>query len=281
MKIFDLTGPSHPVPLIIAHRGASAVAPENTLAAFRRAMEFGADGIEFDVRLAADGIPVVIHDPSLRRTAGRRGKVAAYSSEELSHIDVGSWFARPGKNGAKAEFAEERIVTLASALEFLKSFRGEIYVELKCKGDDLYPLARAAAAAIERADLAGTLIVKSFRLPVVTFFRENLPKVRTAALFAPKIMTILRKDKHLVRLAEEIGAHELSIHYSLATEKLMKKAAKAELPVNIWTADHGRLLKRAARLGVKAVITNDPAKLLKKREEFLGVTELKTAVTSA
>ena len=281
MKIFDLTGPAHPVPLIIAHRGASAVAPENTLAAFRRAIEFGADGIEFDVRLAADGVPVVIHDPSLKRTAGRRGKVAAYSSEELSHMDIGSWFSRPGKNGSNAEFADERIITLASALEFLRGFRGEIYVELKCKNDDLYPIARAAAAVIERADVAGTLIVKSFRLPVVTFFRENLPEVRTAALFAPKIKTILRKEKHLVRLAAEIGAHELSIHYSLATEKLMKKAAKAGLPVAIWTADHGRWVRRAARLGVKAVITNDPGKLLKKREEFLGAGELKAATTSA
>lgn len=281
MKIFDLTGPSHPVPLIIAHRGASSIAPENTLAAFRRAIECRADGIEFDVRLAADGVPVVIHDSSLKRTAGRPGKVAAYSSEELSHIDVGSWFSESNKKGKRAVFSEERIITLAAALNFLKDFRGEIYVELKCKNDDLYPLARAVAAVIERADLAGTLIVKSFRLPVITFFRENLPEVRTAALFAPKIKTILRKEKYLVRLAEEFGAHEISIHYSLATQKLMKKAAKAGLPVAIWTADHSHWLKRSARLGVKAVITNDPAKLLKKREEFLGVSELKAAATSA
>ena len=80
-------------PLIIGHRGASAVAPENTMAAFREAIAVGADGIEFDVRLARDGVPVVIHDSTLRRTGGLNKRVADLSAEEISKIDVGSWFA--------------------------------------------------------------------------------------------------------------------------------------------------------------------------------------------
>jgi glycerophosphoryl diester phosphodiesterase len=83
-------------PLIIAHRGASAVAPENTIAAFRRAIEVGADGVEFDVRLARDGVPVVIHDSTLERTAGLKRGVSDLTSEELSQIDVGSWFYEGG-----------------------------------------------------------------------------------------------------------------------------------------------------------------------------------------
>ncbi|MEK7855299.1 MAG: glycerophosphodiester phosphodiesterase family protein, partial [Acidobacteriota bacterium] len=96
----------------------------------------------------------------------------------------------------------------------------------------------------------------------------HLPSLRTAALFAPKIMTILRKEKHLVKIADEFGADELSIHYSLATQKLIEKAGKRGLPVNIWTADNPRWVKRGIRLGLSSIITNDPARMLARREQI-------------
>ena len=116
-------------PLIIAHRGASAEAPENTLAAFRRAIELGADGVEFDVRLAADGVPVVIHDATLERTAGLKRRIADLTSDELAKIDVGSWFGlkrrRSGRNATVRERAETRseqtIPTLERTLRFLEN----------------------------------------------------------------------------------------------------------------------------------------------------------------
>ncbi|MBV9957612.1 MAG: glycerophosphodiester phosphodiesterase, partial [Acidobacteria bacterium] len=80
--------------LIIGHRGASAAAPENTLVAFERAMADGADGVEFDVQLARDGVPVVIHDATLRRTGLKEGLIAELSSNELARTDVGTWFNR-------------------------------------------------------------------------------------------------------------------------------------------------------------------------------------------
>ena len=83
-------------------------------------------------------------------------------------------------------------------------------------------------------------------------------------------MAILRKEKHLVKLAAEFGADELSIHYSLATKKLMRRAKRRGLPVTIWTADNPRWVKRAVRLGMKAIITNDPARLIKRRTEVLN-----------
>src|SRR4051794_314397 len=90
-------------PLIIAHRGASAWAPENTLAAFEMAMESGADGIELDVRLSRDGVPVVIHDATLRRVGGRNKRVACISAAELTQVDVGSWFNAKYPERAKSE----------------------------------------------------------------------------------------------------------------------------------------------------------------------------------
>jgi glycerophosphoryl diester phosphodiesterase len=114
------------------------------------------------------------------------------------------------------------------------------------------------------------MIVKSFQLEVIPAIRRHCPqKVKTAALFAPKIMTILRKEKRLVNIADELGADMVSVHFSLATRKLMKKAEKKNLPVTIWTADHPRWVKRALDLGLYAVITNNPAALLAKRAEVL------------
>src|SRR6185503_14444987 len=95
-------------PLILGHRGASAVAPENTLAAFSRAMSDGADGIEFDVRLSRDGVPVVIHDANLNRTAGVARRVSDLTAKELQEIDVGGWFDHAERN-PQATFAGEKL----------------------------------------------------------------------------------------------------------------------------------------------------------------------------
>ena len=120
-------------PLIIAHRGASVNAPENTLAAFQRAVDLGADGLEFDVQLAADGVAVVFHDPSLNRIAGRKGKIRQIDSDVLQTVGAGSWFNRRYPDRADPSFANERIPTLRETLLRLARFDGFLYVELKCR----------------------------------------------------------------------------------------------------------------------------------------------------
>lgn len=99
--------------------------------------------------------------------------------------------------------------------------------------------------------------------------RFRCPGVKTAALFAPKVMRFLRKEKHLVRIASELGADHISVHRSLVTRKFMKEVAKTGMSVTVWTADNPRWVKKAMRLGVTAIITNDPAKLLAKRRDIL------------
>ncbi len=258
-----------PTPLIIAHRGSSISEPENTIAAFRRAVEDGADGIELDVRLAADGVAVVIHDSDLKRTAGIRGRVSGLSSEQLSMIDVGSEFRKNGE-WSKGPDPGHRLPTLSDVLLELSEFQGLIYIELKCKERDAGPLAVSVARSLSTARLAGEVVIKSFRLSALVHVRRACPEIRTAALFAPRILSILRKEKHLVRIAAELGVSELSLHRSLVTRKLMKKAARRGLPVTVWTANHPRWVKRALRLGVKAIITNDPARLIRRRSELPG-----------
>ncbi|NOT47524.1 MAG: hypothetical protein HOP17_07210 [Acidobacteria bacterium] len=255
-------------PLIIGHRGASARAPENTRAAFIKAIEAGADGLEFDVRLARDGVPVVFHDATLSRTGGVSAAVSDLTSDELSKIDIGSWFGRVHKRNIGEDFASETIPTLAQTLDLIGSFDGIIFIELKCGEREVETLTEAVCAVLKGSPLLPNVILKSFKLAVITRAKVHLPGIRTAALFAPKIMTILRKEKHLVKIAEEFGADELSIHFSLATRKLMEKAAKRNFPVNVWTADSSRWVKRGTKLGLKSIITNDPAKLLARRAEI-------------
>ncbi len=229
----------------------------------------GADGIEFDVRLSRDNIPVVFHDATLRRLSVEKHLVSKYSAAELGKIDVGSWFNLRYPEKAHEQFALETIPTLAQTLEFLKDFRGLIYIELKCRDAEVKILTTAVGEIIKDSPLLPQMIVKSFQLESIPLMHEFCPKVRTAALFAPKIMTILRKEKRLINVAFDVGAEMVSVHHSLATRKLMKKAAKKNLLVTIWTADNPTWAKRAADLGIYAVITNNPARLLDERDKFI------------
>lgn len=256
-------------PLIIAHRGVSAFAPENTIAAFQKAFDVGAEGMEFDVQLSKDGIPVVIHDSELKRLALIEGLVSDLTSSELQKLDVGSWFNEKNPNLANKDFSNQSVPTLASLLNFLKDYKGLLYLELKCRKDEIEPLVKAVCKIIERSELFSQIILKSFRLKAIAFAKIISPEIYTASLFSPKIVNVINKKKHLLEKAEDCLANEISLHYSLATKKLVKKATNRGLPVTIWTADNPRWVKRGFDLGLNAIITNDPARLLRKREEIL------------
>lgn len=249
-------------PLIIGHRGNSAHAPENTLAAFQRAIEDGSDGVEFDVQLSKDGVPVVIHDHSLVRTARRDENVSDLTADQLGKVDVGSWFNAKFPKRARPEFAAETIPTLEQALRLLESSSGLIYIELKCGDHDFVDLAKAVCDVIRRSSALPRIIVKSFKLAAIPEIRHNLPEAQTAALLSPKVMNILRHRKSILAIAHEFGADQLSLHYSLVSRKLASLAADAEMPITIWTADSPKWIKRCRKIGIGAVITNDPARLI-------------------
>lgn len=256
------------LPLIIGHRGASRYAPENTLAAFRAAAEAGAAGVEFDVRLAKDGVPVVIHDETLVRTGLRDDKVADLTSMQLAAIDVGSWFNRKHPKRARAEFSQETVPTLNQTLSLVGSFKGPIYVELKVDEGDPSELVRAVCDVIRGSPLLPQIIVKSFRLAAIPEVRCQLPTVSTAALFAPRIMNFLRRRKHIVTIAREFGADQISLHRSMVTRRLVDRAIEANLAVTVWTADDPIWLKRCRKLGIGALITNDPGCLIAETGEL-------------
>ncbi|MEO7659593.1 MAG: glycerophosphodiester phosphodiesterase family protein [Pyrinomonadaceae bacterium] len=253
-------------PLIIGHRGASLHAPENTLAAFQMALDSGCDGVEFDVQLSRDGVPVVIHDFDLRRTGRRPDKIVDLHAKELNKIDVGSWFNAKFPFRSLPLFEDETIPRLSQVLDLLADSNGLIYIELKCERlTEVEPLARAVCDAIRDSPNLAKMIVKSFRLEAIPIVREHLPEVQTAALFSPRIANFMRSRKHILRIAQEFGATQISVHQALITRQLVSLAAEFGMPVTVWTADDPKWIERSRLFGIRSVITNDPAKLIKIR----------------
>ncbi len=255
--------------LIIGHRGAAAVAPENTLLSFERALADGAEGIEFDVRLASDGVPVVIHDPTLRRTALRRGRVSSYTSTELSEMDAGTWFNLRYPRKARPEYAEATIPTLADVFELLGKRDALLYVEMKCGPKDRVALAAGVAKLIRAHTLAARVIVESFDLASIAEIKRLDAGLRTAALFDRKLSRPAPSARRMIEQALRCGADEIALHHSLATRRTVAAAARHGLETVVWTADNPAWVERAIKRGVRAVITNNPARLCARRDELL------------
>ena len=243
-------------PLIVGHRGASAVAPENTMAAFREAIAVGADGIEFDVRLTRDGVPVVIHDSTLRRTGGLPHRIADLTWSELAKVDVGSWFSK--------SFANETIPSLKELFTLFQSNNSSLYLEMKCDSPSEYaPLAAACCRLVAEHGLKERVMIECFQLPALNIVREIDSDIRTVALFEPSISSpSLLSDQSIVNKAVGAGAVALALHHRLARKSLVQKAKDAGMHVAVWTVDDPAWVERARTIGIDALITNDPAKLI-------------------
>ncbi|MEA2173054.1 MAG: glycerophosphoryl diester phosphodiesterase [Blastocatellia bacterium] len=244
--------------LIIGHRGASAHAPENTLVAFALAFEAGADGIEFDVRLARDQVPVVIHDANLRRTALKEGSIAALSSTELCKTDVGSWFNLRHPSRARAGFTGTNIPTLSQVFEMYGG-RATLYVELKCEAGEINALASEVAALINSHSLTEHVVVKSFTLDAIREIKRLDARIRTAALFERKLTRPAPSARRIIEDALACGADQLSLQRTLASRRMLDEAMRRGLKTVVWTVDDPAWIERARRAGVHALITNDPA----------------------
>jgi glycerophosphoryl diester phosphodiesterase len=253
-------------PLIIGHRGASAVAPENTMAAFQEAIAAGADGIEFDVRLSRDGVPVIIHDNSLRRTGGLNDRVADLTWSELQRVDVGSWFAKK-RNLPPGSFADETVPSLAQLFTLFAANNLLLYLEMKCDSvAEQAPLARACCHLINEHSLETRVIIECFDLAALKFVKEIDPEIKTAALFQPSLSKpSVLSDQSIINQAIAADASELALHYRLARKRLVQKAKLAGLRLVIWTVDDPTWIERTRAIGIDALITNNPAVMLAHR----------------
>jgi glycerophosphoryl diester phosphodiesterase len=224
-------------PLIIAHRGASAVAPENTIAAFEAAIAAGADGIEFDVRLASDGVPVVIHDDTLFRTHGVRRRVADMPCDELNEFDVPS---------------------LARLFELFESNNLILYLEMK---DKQIRVAEECCRLVEQYRLKDRVIFECFNHSALKTVKHIDSNLRTAALFQPPASFIVKR-------ALGIEANEIALHHRLSNKRVVEKARLANLNVVTWTVDDPVWIRHARTMNIHALITNDPSALIAARDEI-------------
>lgn len=241
------------VPLVLAHRGASAHAPENSVAAFERAIDAHADGVELDVRLAACGTIVVAHDPTLDRVAGRAGVIAALDARALGQIEL------LGPEGTTVG-----IPTLDAAIDLVVGAGLSLHVELKGDVPDRRALveqvARRLGARSPREREA--IVVSSFRPEMLHAFRRRLGGVPIAFLF-DEANTGVHRAGVLIRLLRPDGVHP---HRALASRAAIAGWHRRGFFVNAWTVDDENRLELLASDGVDGVITNDPARA----RAFLG-----------
>ena len=231
--------------LNIAHRGASAVAPPNTLAAFSKAAELGADGIEFDVHLSADGVPVVIHDFTVDATTDGHGRVAGLTVAQLKQLDAGSAF--------DPAFAGERIPTLE---EVLRSVGDTLLLNVELKSMDLRDtgLEQAVIAQVEQHGLSDRVLLSSFNPLSLRRAKKIAPQIPAGLLYAPDLPLPLRHAwlSPLVRHEARHPAHQM------VDERYVAWAQRHGYRVNVWTVNDPDEMRRMLDLGVDGIITNVP-----------------------
>jgi glycerophosphoryl diester phosphodiesterase len=239
----------------VAHRGASAKAPENTLAAFREGIAMKSDLIETDVQRSKDGVLVLMHDTTLSRTTDVEQvfpdrspwRVADFTYAEMRRLDAGSW--------KSAEYAGEPVPTLAQAVETIRPSRSGFLLEIKAP--QLYPGIEAEVAEqfrafpgyVESAVAAGRLVVQSFSFDSMRRYDAVQPEVPVGLLGTPSVDQL----PSLAEFAEQVNPHHKSIEASY-----VDAVHAAGMECLVWTVDAPADMNRAADLGVDGIITNKP-----------------------
>jgi glycerophosphoryl diester phosphodiesterase len=230
---------------VVAHRGASGHAPENTLAAFRRAIELGARFIETDLQLSRDARFVAIHDDTLERTTNGYGLVHDFTLAELRQLDAGSWFS--------SEFAGQRLPTMEEILNFAREHDVVLYLELKPWAT--WGSEHALVGSLRDAGEAARVIILSFDGSTIAAVRR----------LEPNLMTGLLLDTHApdaVERAIAVGARQLALRGNLITPELITQAKRRDIQVVAWTINRPAHMQALIEAGVDGIITDYPDRLL-------------------
>jgi len=265
--------------MVIAHRGARSLAPENTLAAARLAWRLGADGWELDVRMTKDGELILMHDETLARTTNAPSLfpnrspwlVNDFTLAEIKMLDAGSWFVDQDPCGTIASgevspeeaagFRGEKVPTLKEALALTKELGFWVNIELKSRPSFvLSPQAKALAdrtvALIREMGLERNVLISSFDPTILQYLATLSPDIPTALL-----VSSLPTDP--VTYLQALGVSTLNPRYDLVNENLLQTLSKAGLNVYIWTVNDPEDLKRfASDSRITGIITDYPQRLL-------------------
>jgi glycerophosphoryl diester phosphodiesterase len=239
---------------IIAHRGASKYAPENTMPAFELAYQMDADGIETDVQLTKDKIPILIHDENLTRTTNGSGMVKDYTLEELKMLDAGSYFSR--------KFRGVSLLTLNEFLEWAKDKALYLNLELKNNKIAYKDLELKVLEAVYNYQLEDWTILSSFNSNSVKKLRKLDNQIDIAFLWSKKT------SEDLVSYAKELGASSLHLHKRLGHDFLLQSAKEEKLPVRIFTVNRTTHLKMFVQKKIAGIMTDVPDRAIKIRNRY-------------
>ncbi|MEC6813727.1 glycerophosphodiester phosphodiesterase family protein [Photobacterium toruni] len=235
--------------MIAGHRGARAVAPENTLISMKAAADAGATWIETDTQLCDDLIPVIIHDKSVRRCTNGSGSVRHKSLSELKQLDAGSWFA--------TEFADATIPTLVELLQACDEYGLSLNLEIKVHYEEEVEL--QVLKTIETIKDYGfdtnKLILSSFSYNAVKHCLKLWPEVRRGLIIEDWVPDIERLDAKL-------NLYSIHLDHHLLNEKLAKEITDAGKVLQIWTMNDPQQVAKFTRWGVSTIISDNPGLLI-------------------
>ena len=241
---FSFVGPVE----IVAHRGFSERAPENTVAALELALQAGADAVEFDLHATADGTPVLLHDDTLERTTNGRGPVASLSLDALRDLDAGRWFSR--------DFAGEPVPTLAEALEAIGDRVERVYAEVKGSRDP--DDVRTMADVVRAARLLERTVFISMDWDALDRIRAHEP----SALIGYIVEDVRRAaEAHERAAGDERALVDYDGRILLSDPPLAARAAEAGIPLATWTVNAVDDAERLLEMGVPRITTNRVALL--------------------
>jgi glycerophosphoryl diester phosphodiesterase len=231
-------------PWVIAHRGASGHAPENTLAAFERAVALGAGFIETDLHLTRDARFVAIHDPTLERTTNGTGRVQDLTLAEIRKLDAGMWFDR--------EFMGQKVPTLEEIIEFAAKHDVIFYLELKYEA--AWGMHHSLLGALQKSDGAARSIIISSNESTLAALRQVDPSAMMGLIFEET-----RQD--YAKAGIELGVRQLCPQYRLVTPEMVEQAHRLDLQVATWTVDDAAVMRAMIAAKADGIMTNFPDRL--------------------
>jgi len=238
-------------PVIVAHRGSSGTAPENTLAAFRQAIDDGADAVELDIHLSKDGEVVVIHDPQLSRTTDGRGRVHRRTIAELRQLDAGRWFHK--------RFAGENIPTLSEVFEMLNGRLG-VNIEIKgCRRRQTYDIVERCIRVVKNHRASKYVLISSFHHPFVKKVKILDPSIVTGVLYHP--VRHARKSPHLLTAAA--GAEFFICGDRYLRSSVVKDIDDFHIPLSVYSINRMKQFGKIMRIGTDCIVTDHPARIVR------------------
>lgn len=230
---------------IIAHRGASTYAPENTLAAFQKALDQEVDGIELDVRLTKDNVPVICHDATVNRTSNGKGFIHNMTVDQLKKFDFGLSFSK--------KFKGERIPTLEEALTLIGDAPITLHIEIKNGPVIPENLEQKIVEFVYEYGFEDRVVYSSFDHHSLQRLTEIDPRANIGLLFHINLI-------HLFDYVENTGLRVHSIHpnHFYVTEEMIEEAYKRNIEVNVYTVNNKAMALNYKKMGIDGLITNNP-----------------------